>query len=265
MCFVVFIFQAALVLMLMAAFFKYEFPTVIYEFTLESFQRFFSNWLYVDTLLRTLRIAGIITIFALLMGYPLAHSLARTRSRYERTVLVTGVLISLFVGLLERIYAWMVLLRDGGIINNLLDFLGFHRLELMYNDVGIIIASTHYLLPYSILILTASIQSISPSLEEAADGLGASRVRTFIDVTLPLSLPGILSCALLTFSMGTSAFVVPMLMGGGKVWMLSNMIYDRVIFTLNLPLGSAMSLILMLFSVVLVFFVNKLLSKRIRV
>jgi len=262
--YIVFIFQVALVLMFTTAFFRYQFPLVIQEFTLENFQRFFSSSLYLGTLYVTLKIAALTSFLSLIMGYPIAYALARSQSRSERSVLFLAVLISLFVGIIERIYAWVILLQDTGIVNRLLLYLGFGRLQLMYDEAGIIIASTHFLLPYAILTLMGSIQSVNPSLEEAALGLGASHARTFLDVTLPLSLPGIMSCILLTFSLGVSAFVIPLLMGGGVVWMLSNMIYDRVVFTGNIPFGAAMALILLLVSLVTAQAVTVLLTKKIK-
>jgi putative spermidine/putrescine transport system permease protein len=259
------IFLTALAIMLATAFFQYRFPQIVDQFTLENFERFFTVSLYLDSLYVTVRIAGITSLLSLLLGYPVAYSLARSRSGLERTVLFVGVLISLFVGIIERIYAWILILQDSGIANQLLARLGLSQLHLMYNEGGIIIASTHFLLSYAIFTLMGSIQSVNPSLEEAALSLGASRVRTFIDVTLPLTLPGILSCILLTFSLGMSAFVIPMLMGGGVVWMLSNMIYDRVVLTGNVPFGCAIALILLFVSIASTQLVTVLMTKKIQV
>jgi len=263
--YVVLIFQLALALMLVTAFFRYQFPHIVDQFTLENFQRFFSSSLYLGTLYVTFKIAATTSLLSLLLGYPVAYALARSQSRLERAVLFVAVLISLFLGIIERIYAWVLLLQDTGIVNRLLATLGLGPVRLMYNEVGIIIASTHFLLSYAIFTLMGSIQSVSPSLEEAALGLGASRVRMFMDVTLPLTLPGILSCVLLTFSLGMSAFVIPMLMGGGLVWMLSNMIYDRVVFTGNIPFASAIALILLFVSIVSTQLVTMLVTKKIKV
>jgi ABC-type spermidine/putrescine transport system permease subunit I len=262
---IVFVFGSALAYMLSTAFFEYRPPYVVAEFTLENFQHFFSTSLYLGTLYVTLRVAAVSSLLCLVMGYPIAYGLARSKSRFERSVLFTGVLITLFVGIIERIYAWILLLDDNGIINGFLTYLGLGRVHLMYNELGIVIVSTHYLLPFAVFTLMGSIGSVGSSLEEMALGLGASRIRVFVDITLPLTLPGIMSSVLLTFSLGVSAWAIPMMMGGGLVWMLSNMVYDRVVSTGNMPFGSAIALVIMLVSISSTLLLTALFSRKIKV
>jgi putative spermidine/putrescine transport system permease protein len=221
--------------------------------TLHHYARFFSDGYYLGVLWDTLLLGAIVTVIALLLGYPLAYHLARTTSRWK-PLLIVCILSPLLVGIVIRCYGWMILLADRGLINATLVERGWitKPLPLMYNKFGVAIALVHVFLPFMILSLTGVLKRIDAQLLEAAQTLGASRVRTFLEVTLPLSLPGILAGSLLTFSLAISSFVVPILLGGFKVQVLPMVVYEQVLSVFDWPFGAANAFVLLVISIALI-------------
>jgi len=209
---------------------------------------------YLDVLLVTLRLGLWTTVVALLVGYPLAYQLARMRSKTGRTLLLMAVLSPLLVGVVVRTYAWMTLLSDQGVVNTLLRSLGLTRVpvHLMYNEFGIVVALVHIYTPFMVLTLTGVIGKIDPRWEEAARNLGASRLHAFAEVTLPLSLPGIVAGSLLVFALSISAYVTPILMGGFAIITLPILIYQQVSGVFNFGFAAALGLILLSVSLAIV-------------
>ena len=159
--------------------------------------------IFHDSLWATLRIGLVTTIVSLLVGYPLAHWMARMQSRLGHSLLLMAVIAPLLTGIVVRTFAWMTILQDKGVINTTLISLGLIEkpLPLMYNEFGTIVALVHIYVPFMVLTLTGVIGRIDERLEQAARSLGAGRVRAFVEVTLPLSLPGILAGSLLVFAL----------------------------------------------------------------
>jgi putative spermidine/putrescine transport system permease protein len=221
--------------------------------TFHHYARFFSDGFYLGVLWDTLVLGIVVTVVALLLGYPLAYHLARTRSRWK-PLLIVCILSPLLVGIVIRCYGWMILLADRGLINATLVERGWiaKPLPLMYNTFGVAIALVHVFLPFMILSLTGVLKRIDPALLEASQTLGASRMRALLEVTLPLSLPGILAGSLLTFSLAISSFVVPILLGGFKVQVLPMIVYEQVLSVFDWPFGAANAFVLLVISVVLI-------------
>jgi putative spermidine/putrescine transport system permease protein len=194
-----------------------------------------------DAALDTLRLATLMTAITVLLGYPVAYVLARARSRTLRRVLLFSLVVTFLSGGVTRAYAWLVILGNRGLINQLLQAIGFSPLKLVYNEVGVVTAVVHFLLPFFVLTLFGALKNIPVGLEEAARNLGASRWRIFLHVVLPLSVPGVVSAATLCFAGALSAFLFPELLGGGRVHMAANWIYEIVITDLNLPRVAAMA------------------------
>lgn len=222
--------------------------------TAQHYAKLVSDRFYLDVLLVTLRLGLWTTLAALLVGYPLAWQLARMRSQTGRTLLLMAVLSPLLVGVVVRTYAWMTLLSDQGVVNTLLRSLGLTRapVPLMYNEFGIVVALVHIYTPFMVLTLTGVIGKIDPRWEEAARNLGASRLRAFAEVTLPLSLPGIVAGSLLVFALSISAYVTPILMGGFSIITLPILIYQQVSGVFNFGFAAALGLILLLVSLAIV-------------
>jgi len=213
--------------------------------TLENYRRFIADSFYRGILVRTLWMAAVIVGCTLVLAFPLAYTMARTRSRWSG-VLAVLVLLPLMTSVVVRSYGWMILLAASGIVNTLLGALSLPRLAAMYNLTGVIIALTQVLMPYMVFSLTGVLQNVDPALEEAALSLGASRLRVFVTVILPLSVPGMAAGALLVFAQSISAFATPSLIGGAKVLVMSTTVATQAMTVLNWPFASAISVLLML-------------------
>jgi len=222
-------------------------PTAIFGpgFTTQNYERVLTDPLYLGLLRDTLLFAVATTVICLGLGFPVALHLARTRSRW-RGVLYAAVLSPLLTGVVIRCFGWIVLLANNGLINQMFGLAGFGPFRLMYNPVGVTIALVHVFLPFMILPIMNSIQSIDPRLGEAALTLGASRGRIFRRVTLPLSLPGIQSGVILVFVLSASAYVIPMLLGGGQVATTPTIVVQQLMGSLLWPFGAALALVLSL-------------------
>lgn len=201
----------------------------------------------LTVLLRTIVIGAIVTLLALILGYPIAYHLAYSRSRWT-SVLYVCVLSPLLVGLVVRTFAWMIILSNNGLANQTLIGIGLidFPLPLLGTPQGVVIALTHVFLPFVILPLLGNLQAISPDLAMASRSLGASRLRTFLTVTLPLSLPGIQAGTILVFVLSISAYVTPALLGGVQGRTMSVLVVQYLIDNFRWPAGAALALLLAL-------------------
>jgi putative spermidine/putrescine transport system permease protein len=221
-------------------------------FTLDNFTTLFHSRLYVDAILRSFVVgigAGAIVV---LLAYPLAYFLVRTTSRWK-TLLIAASLTPLLASVIVRTYGWWVILNREGAVNSLLAWLGVieRPLTLLPSTAAIIVGLAHALLPYGVLTIMAALNGLNPSLERAAMSLGANRTRTFISVTLPLSLPGIAGGFLLTFAIAISAYATPAILGGPGTQVMATMIRRFMLELLDWSLGSAMGVVLLLASLIL--------------
>lgn len=222
-----------------------------------------SAGIFHDALWSTLRMGFVTTVVSLLIGYPLAHWMARIQSRLGNVLLMVAVIAPLLTGIVVRTFAWMTILQDKGVINTLLMSWGITSkpLPLMYNEFGTVIALVHIYVPFMVLTLAGVIGRIDERLEQAARSLGASRTRAFLEVTLPLSLPGILAGSLLVFALAISAYVTPALMGGTDVLTLPMLIAQQVGTSFNPNFAGALGMILLLVCLVIVIAYNKILAR----
>jgi len=213
--------------------------------TLGNYERALTDGYYLGQLGGTLWIALLTTAATLLVGFPVAWQLARSRSRW-RPVLYGIVLSPLLVGIVVRSFGWTILLGNNGVINKAARSLGLTLapLPLMYNTLGIVIALTHVFLPFMILPVMAALQTIDPALEAAGRSLGATRRVAFRRIVLPLALPGIQSGCILVFVLALSAYVTPVLIGGMRVKTMTLTVVDTLTDAFQWPLGSALALML---------------------
>lgn len=231
-----------LVLILSYSFFRRgPYGGVVYEFTLKNYKQLFSP-LVLRVFLTSLRIAVITTGLALLIGYPTAYAIA-TASPQWRTTLLGLVALPFWTSYLIRTYAWIVLLNREGVINHFLMRLGIihEPLGLLYNEFAIIIGLLYGYLPFMILPLYSSIERLNPELREAAADLGAPPLKTFLTVTLPLTLQGVIAGSIFVFVPSLGNFVVPELLGGGRRLMIGNLIQNRFLKARDWPSGAAMA------------------------
>lgn len=223
----------------------------------ENFGRLVLDPYYRAIVLLTLKIAGLTTLFSLIVGYPLAFFLARTQSLW-RGVLMFLVIAPLMTGVIVRTYGWIVLLGAEGTVNSVLRGLGLieRPLQMLNTEFAVVVALVHILMPYMVFPLFSALAAQDPNLERAAGTLGAGKLTTFLEVTLPLSRPGILMGSVLVFTLSAGAVVTPALLGGKEVQMMGQTIYDLVLHTLNWPLASAVAsiLIVLQFSIILLYF-----------
>ncbi|RMF83677.1 MAG: ABC transporter permease [Nitrospinota bacterium] len=205
---------------------------------------------YLRIMLQTFLLGFGITVFTLLLGYPCAYFIARTRSRWK-PFFVFMVITPLMVSIIIRSYGWMVLLGDAGLLNTLLLALGVtHQpVKLIYNWIGVGIALIHVLLPFMILTVTSVLEGIDTSVEEAARVLGASRWQTFLRVTFPLSMEGVGAGCTLVFMLTIGSFVTILLVGGTETMVLPLLIYQQITVAFDNNFAAAIGTLLLLISV----------------
>lgn len=228
-------------------------------FTVRYYTRLLTDSYYLEIIGRTLALGFTVTLSTLLIGYPVALFLARTRSRW-RNWLTILVVFPLMLNLVVRTFGWIALLAQNGLVNQALHALGLvdSPVKLLFNFAGLLIAMTHIFLPFMVLVLIGAIQNIPRDVEDAARVLGASWGSTFCRVTLPLSAPGILSGSILVFVLTISALVTPRLLGGPTYQVMSTLIYDEFLQRLNWPAGSAQALLLTIMVLALVYLSGRL-------
>lgn len=215
------------------------------ELTGQNFTRLLFDPFYRAIIGLTLKVAMMTTAASLLVSYPLAYLLSRTRSAW-RGILLFLVVAPLMTGVIVRTYGWIVLMGSEGLINRALLWLGLiaQPLKILNTETAVVIALVHILMPYMVFPVFSALASQSPDLVQAASTLGAGRVRSFAEITFPLSRSGLVMGSVLVFTLSAGAVVTPALLGGKDVLMLGQQIYDLVLHTLNWPLASAVALIL---------------------
>ncbi|MEU6609233.1 ABC transporter permease [Streptomyces shenzhenensis] len=205
---------------------------------------------------QTLQLGLLVTVFTLLLAYPVALFLARTTSRW-RSLLMALAVAPLLISSVARTFGWMAILGNQGLINKTLQALALTDgpLPLANNMTGVVIASVEIYMPFAILAMISGFGRLEPELERAAASLGANRLAVLRRVVLPLTLPGVLTAALLVFVLSLSGYVTPRLIGGGRVFVLATEIYDEAITSLNWPVAAVLSvLLLVLFGIVIVLY-----------
>jgi spermidine/putrescine transport system permease protein len=216
-----------------------------YIFTLENYSRA-ADRLYLGILLTSLKIAGLATVIAFILGYPAAYLIATAPAQRQKILLVLAVL-PFWTNYLIRTYAWIVILNRQGLINGLLAWLGItsEPVDLLYNEFAILVGLVYAYLPFMILPLYAAISRLSPDLIEASTDLGAPGFTSFRRITLPLTVPGAAAGAIFVFVYSMGNFITPDLLGGGRTVMVGNLIYDQFLTARDWPFGAALSFILM--------------------
>ena len=233
--------------------------------TVENYVKFFTDLYYTAVLTRTVRIAFITTAICLLMGFPLAYVLARTRTRYKN-ILIMLVVLPLFVGNAVRAAGWMVAFGNKGVINASLMGTGAIStpLEIMFTETAVIIGITAVNLPFMVLTLQSVIEGIDRAVEEAAFNLGATPLMMARRVLFPLAMPGILAGTILTFILAMNAYATPVLLGGPRFQMMGPLVYGQFVQQNNWPFGGAIAFILMTATLLLTLAANWMVQQRYR-
>jgi len=198
--------------------------------------------LYARVFLDTVSICALTAVATLVVGYPLAYALVLTENPLLKSALLVIVVTPLFLGEIVRTYSWIIVLGNNGFINSLLRGLGVieQPVQFMFTTFGVVIALVHVTLPVMVIMLAAGLSHIDRDYQRAAESLGAGPIRAFLTITLPLSMPGVIAGVTTAFAWTFSAFATPQMIGGGRVNMVSNLVYQLGFSSFNFPFAATL-------------------------
>ena len=247
-----------LIYILIISFFKAgEYYGIVYEPTAENYTRMMDPD-YIGVFLKSFAIAGYSTLVTLLIGYPFAYFVTKLPKKWQARVLLL-VIIPFWTNALIRVYGWVVILQKKGIINSILIKTGLieNGFSMLYNDIAVLIGTIYILLPFMIFPIYNSIEKIDMHLVEAARDLGANGRQAFFHISLRLSMPGIMSGCLMVFVPSVGLFFITDLLGGANSVLLGNLIRSQFIEAHNWPFGAALSVMMTVLSLILIWFYKK--------
>jgi putative spermidine/putrescine transport system permease protein len=261
--FMIVLYGISLLVFLRYSFYGFSNGKLYPAWILDSWKQFFTHPYYWGVVLSTLKLAVLVTIISIAIGYPLAYFLYRLNRPKLQQWLAALIFMPLLVSVVVRSYGWLILLSDRGLINYILLSIGVIKqpIHLVYNFTGVVIASIHVLLPFACFPIFSLLMRFDPALKEASTDLGASRLQTFRYITFPISLPGVIGAVQLVFPLILSAFVTPALLGGGRVTVLSQQVYQSTI-SINWPIAAvdgAMLLVITMLCLLIIEWIAKLL------
>lgn len=214
-------------------------------FGLHNYLRYVTSAADLHILLLTVVYSVCTSLVVTLIGYPLGYFLVRSDKPVLRNLLLGLLVVTFFSGSVTRAYSWLILLGNRGLVNMLLHGLGLtdHPIRMVYNLTGVSVALVQFLLPYFVFTIIGTMKNLPRVCEDAARDLGAGPLRVFCRITLPLSLPGVMTAGTLIYSLALSTFVFPLLLGGGRVELVSNAIYQDIFVNFDQPYAAASSAI----------------------
>ena len=228
-----------------------------FRFTLDNFIKFFTDPDFLLVLWRSIKIALKTTVICVLLGYPIAYFIAFSSDKM-RNILILAITLPTWINMLVRTYAWIGILSEGGIVSELLSLIGLKDVELLYTEGAVLLGMVYNFIPFMILQINTSLSKMYRYLTDASNDLGADGIQTFLRVTLPLSLPGVVSGISLVFLPAVSSFFIPKLLGGGQYFLIGNVIENQFITVGEWNFGSAISLIMALIMMASMYVVRKL-------
>lgn len=230
---------------------------VSFTFTLKHYVRFFTDPDFLLVLWRSIKIAIKTTLICIALGYPIAYFIAFSSDRM-RNILILAITLPTWINTLVRTYAWIGLLSEGGVIQQVLNIFGLGHEELLYTEGAVLIGMVYNFIPFMILQINTSLSKMDKSLMEASNDLGANGLQTFLRVILPLSLPGVVSGISLVFLPAVSSFSIPKLLGGGQFFLIGNVIENQFITVGEWNFGSSISLIMAIIMMATMYVVRRL-------
>ena len=248
---------APMLLIVMYAFIEQGNDVTTFKFTLSNFTRFFSDSVYTDVLYRSLYVALITTLICLLIGYPAAYIIAMAKPKHKAAP-VPLITSPTWINMLVRTYAWLGILQDNGIINSFLGLFGIEPIQMIYTNFAVILGMVYNFVPFMILQIYSALDKMDKSYLEAASDLGANRVQSFLRVTFPMSLPGVISGITLVFLPAVSSFFIPKLLGGGQFVLIGNVIETQFLTAGDWGFGSAISLIMAIIIMISLYITRRL-------
>ena len=228
-----------------------------FRFTLDNFIKFFTDPDFLLVLWRSIKIAFKTTVICVLLGYPIAYFIAFSSDKV-RNILILAITLPTWINMLVRTYAWIGLLSDGGFFQQILGIFGLGDTELLYTEGAVLIGMVYNFIPFMILQINTSLSKMDRSLADASHDLGADGIQTFLRVTLPLSLPGVVSGISLVFLPAVSSFSIPKLLGGGQFFLIGNVIENQFITVGEWNFGSSISMIMALIMMATMYLIRKL-------
>lgn len=229
------------------SFFRFDRTTgAVGGFTFDNYAKFLGDPFYLGILWRTFKLAVIVTLATLALGYPVALYLSRTTGR-RRAYLMLLIMTPLLVSVVVRSFGWLVILGPNGLVSSALRAVGLidEPLRLLYTETAIALGLTHVFLSFMVLSVATALGRIDPAVLRAAASLGAGPIRTFLKVILPLSLPGVAAGSVIVFTLSASAFITPALLGGPRVKVMSSLAYQQAMLLSDWPYGAAIALVLL--------------------
>ncbi len=220
------------------------------------------NATYLYYFIETARIGLVSSIIGLALGFPIAYYIARQKRALWRKIWVGFLIGIMFLSTLVRVYALQLTFGPTGIAKFLTGLLGVSMNGRFYTELVVVLGLLHYIIPIAAITLLGTIQNVNPRLAEAGQALGAPRWIAHLTITIPLCVPGFLSAFLISFTLCLSAFVVPMILGKGKILFVSNLIYSRFSEIANYPSGSAISIIMLVLSLMIIYVITYFVNKR---
>lgn len=233
---------------------------IVHDWNLHNYAKLFQNPVYAQVLFRSMRIAAGVTLFSLLLGYPVAYSMS-FHAGIRKDLLYQLVIVPLWVSYLVRGYAWKTILGSEGVLNGFLQYLHITHEPVsffLYSPFAVVLMLTHIYTPFVFLPLYASLEHIPRNLIEASHDLGATPRATFLRVVLPLSLPGLLAGATFAFVLTLGDFLAPQLVGGPSSIMIANIVQSLFGTAYDWPLGAAISVLILILTVSLLFLAERL-------
>lgn len=228
------------------------------QWSLSNWHEVLTDGFYWAILWQTLRIAIQSTIACALLAYPVAYFLVRSKIQ-NKSFLILLLLLPFWISYIIRTLSWINILGAEGVLNTVLILFGIidKPLRMLYNEASVVLGLVHYLLPFMILNIYVVLDGVDKNIEDSAASLGAPPWKVFLEVTLPLSLPGLAAGSLLCFVLGAGTYVTPMILGGPQNAMFAQLIYDTIIIQLDWPLGAALSIMLLILLTCIVAIYNR--------
>ncbi len=245
-----------MILIMLYAFTKEGNAVTDFVFTLDNFKKFFVDGTNLSILLRSLRVAVITTIVCILIGYPAGYFISKCADgvRMRWILLIT---FPTWINMLVRTYAWVGILDDDGLINSFLRLIGLGPIHMINTEFAVVLGMVYNFLPFMILQIHTSLSKLDRNLITAANDLGADGIQTFLRVTLPLSMSGVVSGITLVFLPAVSSFFIPKLLGGGEYVLIGNLIENYFVTTGDWNFGAAISLIMTIIILISMYFTRK--------
>ncbi len=231
---------------------------IVFSFTLENYKRIFDP-IYLKIFLNSFSLAALTGLVTLIFGYPVAYITANLESK-RRSLVMGLIILPFWISSLLRTYGWIILLGHTGIINNILMYFNITQkpMTMMYEFSTVLIGTSYMLIPFMIIAIFNSVDKLDKSLLEASYDLGASRLKTFLNITVPLTIPGIAGGFTLVFIPALGLFFISDLLGGGKTMFLGNLINTQLTKGRNKPLAAAFSIGMIALVLIILFIYNRI-------